>query len=75
LAEDLGDVSSIALSSTGEFLSLALHNAEVWVLKLGWNLNCEKVSIKEVDHYATLEGHRSVVSGLHYLGRKFEKVE
>jgi hypothetical protein len=56
-------------------LSLALHNAEVWVLKLGWNLNCEKVSIKEVDHYATLEGHRSVVTGLHYLGRKFEKVE
>jgi len=72
LAEDLGQVSSLSLNSSGEFLSLALENSEVWVLKLGWNHleeSSEKSTIKEVNHYATLEGHRSVVTGLHYIGK------
>ena len=72
LAEELGDISSMALSHCGEFLALALENFEVWILKLGWksleDKTPDKKCIKEVNHHATLEGHRSLVTGLHYFG-------
>ena len=81
LAEDLGEVSGLALDSKAEFLSLALENSEVWVLRLSWRSSPEdssnkkserskkRPSIGEVSHFATLEGHRSVVTGLHYIGK------
>ncbi len=53
----------------GEFLALALENSDVWILKLDWKVQDEKKWIKEVNHCATLEGHRSIVTGLHYIGK------
>ena len=62
----------MALSNSGEFLALALENFEVWILKLGWksleDQTSDRKSIKDVNHHATLEGHRSLVTGLHYFG-------
>ena len=92
LAEDLGEISGLALDPTSQYLSLAIENAEVWVLKLSWRENFEesskkasekcpkdgnfstKISIKEVNHFATLEGHRSVVTGLHYIGKQCDQI-
>jgi len=90
LAEDLGEISGLALNSAAEYLALALENSEVWVLRLSWKKTQEicpkkvvengfksstkfsnKICISEVSHFATLEGHRSVVTGLHYIGTIF----
>jgi tricorn protease-like protein len=72
LAEELGEISSMTLSSSGKFLALALENFEVWILKLGWkwqeDKNPARKCIRDVNHHATLEGHRSIVTGLHFFG-------
>jgi hypothetical protein len=107
LAEDLGDISGVALNASAGYLSLAVENCQVWVLKLGWSNHdgakssknvtekcsknvtekCSKtspsksskqpaeicsnrLSITDVAHFATLEGHKSIVIGLHYIGEK-----
>ncbi len=54
------------MDQKGDWLALGLGH-QVWILKLHWNAKCE---IHKVDHYATFEGHRSSMSGLHIISEK-----
>ena len=77
VAEELGEVTAINLSSNGEWLALALSCFQIWIIQLSWksvkqtkaaspNNRLPKI-ISAVRHLATLEGHRSLIHGLHFL--------
>jgi hypothetical protein len=54
------------LSQNGDWLALGLTN-QIWILKLEWKSN----SIIKVDHFATFEGHRGTISGIHFIGKLY----
>ena len=77
VAEELGEITAISLSSNGEWLSLALGCFQIWIIQLCWksikqvglnsSTTCLPKIINAVRHHATLEGHRARIHGLHFL--------
>ena len=75
IAEELGEVTALSLSSNGQWLALALGCFQIWIIKLTWksvkqptaNLGRQPKIISAVRHHATLEGHRALIHGLHFL--------
>ena len=75
IAEELGEVTALSLSSNGQWLALALGCFQIWIIRLTWksvkqptaNLGRLPKIISAVRHHATLEGHRALIHGLHFL--------
>ena len=81
VAEELGEITAINLSSNGQWLALALSCFQIWIIQLCWktvrqqqqsansNTSASKQPkiISSVRHHATLEGHRARIHGLHFL--------
>ena len=77
IAEELGEVTALSLSSNGQWLALALGCFQIWIIRLTWkpvkqptaNLTLGRLPkiISAVRHHATLEGHRALIHGLHFL--------
>ena len=55
------------MSSNGQWLAVGL-DCQIWILKLGWTR--EGCKISKIDHFATFEGHREPISGLHIMESK-----
>ena len=77
VAEELGETTAINLSSNGQWLALALSCFQVWIIQLTWKSVKQAASntsatrlpkiINAVRHHATLEGHKALIHGLHFL--------
>ena len=77
IAEELGEVTALSLSSNGQWLALALGCFQIWIIRLTWkpvkqptaNITLGRLPkiISAVRHHATLEGHRALIHGLHFL--------
>ena len=77
VAEELGEITALNLSSNGQWLALALGCYQIWIIKLSWKSVKQTKSgvfdndapriISSVRHHATLEGHRARIHGLHFL--------
>ena len=55
------------MSSNGQWLAIGL-DCQIWILKLNWTKEGGKIS--KIDHFATFEGHREPISGLHLMDCK-----
>ena len=58
---------SLEMSSNGQWLAIGL-DCQIWILKLNWTKEGGKIS--KIDHFATFEGHREPISGLHLMDCK-----
>ena len=77
VAEELGEITAINLSTDGQWLALALSCFQIWIIQLCWksvrltnsntSANKQPKIISSVRHHATLEGHRARIHGLHFL--------
>ena len=77
VAEELGEITSLNLSSNGQWLALSLSCFQIWIIQLSWKSVKQKrlgalendvpKIISSVRHHATLEGHRARIHGLHFL--------
>ena len=67
IAEDLGDVTAVAVAPTGRWLALGL-GSQVWVIAVAWR--ADTATVRGVEHRATLEGHTSSIFGLQFLNGK-----
>ena len=55
------------MSTNGQWLAVGL-DCQIWILKLAWTR--EGCKISKIDHFATFEGHREPISGLHIMEYK-----
>ena len=85
VAEELGEVTCLNLTSNGEWLALALSCLQIWIIQLTWktvnqaqsntsSTVCLPKIIKAVRHHATLDGHKAPIHGLHFLKGKMRNL-
>ncbi len=53
------------MSTNGQWLAIGL-DCQIWILKLEWAAAAGS-KITKIDHFATFEGHREPISGLHFM--------
>ena len=67
IAEELGDVTALAMSANGRWLALGL-GLQVWVIQVAWKMDSLMAwTIKDVKHKATLDGHKSSIFKVEFL--------
>ena len=62
-------VISVEITQDGKWLAIGL-DAPIWILQLSWKPDFK---VAQIDHYATLEGHRENVCGLHFMSSSRSK--